>query len=348
MCRPHHPYKRRDHATWNKLHTDRANRLHDSRHHPKIPIISLLSPPTSLPKQDASEDSQLGRSVYSPYCCKLREVNASCEVCLGLSKNLMMLSAPTIVAGQIRQPAAAQFGVAGGKKKGSSFQELNEQAKKMQDDGGMGDLSKLMGDIDPKMLEEMVGLGGQLDEVMKMMASMSPEELEKQMKDAMEMLQSGDMMQNMLKHQEDILKTLEETGQIAPDELAKFKTDPEYFEQKMKESFEQMGALFSDPEMLKLATESMAGLGELYKDPSKMNDMMAEMMKDFGSDEKIEEVRQMFLESGDDLGAFGEMFNTPEMKEILSDPKKWRDTVKEGQQVFQGVGAGQGAGIDEL
>jgi len=99
---------------------------------------------------------------------------------------------------------------------------LNEQAKKMQDDGGMGDLSKLMGDIDPKMLEEMVGLGGQLDEVMKMMASMSPEELEKQMKDAMEMLQSGDMMQNMLKHQEDILKTLEETGQIAPEELAKF------------------------------------------------------------------------------------------------------------------------------
>jgi hypothetical protein len=218
---------------------------------------------------------------------------------------------------------------------------LNEQAKQMQEDGGLGDLSKLMGDIDPKMLEEMVGLGDQLDQVMKMMAEMSPEDLEKQMKDAMEMLQSGDMMQNMLTHQDDILKTLEETGQIDAEELARFKTDPEYFEQKMKESFEQMGALFKDPEMLKLATESMAGLGALYKNPEKMNEMMAELMQDFGTDEKIEEVRQMFLESGDDLGAFGEMFNNPEMKEIIRDPQKWRDTVKEGQKVFQGAGVGE-------
>jgi len=246
---------------------------------------------------------------------------------------------------------AAQFGVAGGKKKGSTFQELNEQAKKMQDDGGLGDLSKLMGDLDPKMLEELSGLGSQLDEVMKLMASMSPEELEKQMKDAMEMLQSGDMMKDMLKHQDEILKTLEQSGTVSAEELAKFKTDPEYFEQKMKESFEQMGALFNDPEMLKLATDSMAGLGELYKNPGKMNDMMAEMMKELGSDEKIEEVRQMFLESGDNsaMGAFGEMFNTPEMKEILNDPKKWRDTVKEGQKLMQGGGGvGQGAGIGEL
>ena len=91
------------------------------------------------------------------------------------------------------QPAVAQFGIPG-KKKGSSFQELNEQAKQMQAGeggaaGGMGDLSKLMGDLDPKMLEEMAQLGSQFDEVMKLMAQMSPEELEKQMKDAMEMLQ---------------------------------------------------------------------------------------------------------------------------------------------------------------
>lgn len=216
----------------------------------------------------------------------------------------------------------------------------------MQDDGGM-DLSKLMGDIDPKMLEEMAGLGDQLDEVMKMMAQMSPDELEKQMKEAMEMMQSGDMLKNMLEHQDDILKTLEESGQVEAEELAKFKTDPEYFEQKMKESFEQMGALFSDPEVLKLATDSMAGIGDMYKNPGKMNEMMAEMMQEFDSDEKIEEVRQMFLQSGDDLGAFGEMFKDPEMKAILSDPKKWRETVKEGQGLFQGQGAG-GARVGEL
>ena len=57
--------------------------------------------------------------------------------------------------------------------------------------GDLGDLSKMMGDLDPAMLEEMAGLGAQFDEVMKMMAEMTPEELEKQMKDAMEMMQSG-------------------------------------------------------------------------------------------------------------------------------------------------------------
>ena len=37
--------------------------------------------PIHFPKQDASEDSQLNRSVHSPHRCKLRDTNASCEVC---------------------------------------------------------------------------------------------------------------------------------------------------------------------------------------------------------------------------------------------------------------------------
>lgn len=244
------------------------------------------------------------------------------------------------------QPAVAQFGIPG-KKKGSSFQELNEQAKQMQAGeggaaGGMGDLSKLMGDLDPKMLEEMAQLGSQFDEVMKLMAQMSPEELEKQMKDAMEMLQSGDMMQNMLQHQDEILKTLEETGQIDAEELAKFKTDPEYFEQKMKDSFEQMGSLFKDPDMLKMATESMAGLKDMYQNPGKINEMMAELLGEFDDEDKIEEVRKMMLESPE-LSSLGEMFDGEDMKAILSDPKKFRETVKEGQAVLK-----KGAGVGEL
>ena len=99
-----------------------------------------------------------------------------------------------------------------------------------------------------------------------------------------------------------------------------------------------MGALLSDPVMLKVATKSMTGLGEWYKYPtSNMNDMVAEMMKDLGSDENIEEMRQIILESvtHDHAGAFGEMFNNPETKERLGDPQKWRDAVKEGQRAFQ-------------
>lgn len=210
------------------------------------------------------------------------------------------------------------------------------------DAGGMGDLSKLMGDLDPKMLEEMAALGSQFDEVMKIMAEMSPEELEKQMKDAMEMLQSGDMMQNMMQHQEEILKTLEETGQVDAEELAKFKTDPEYFEQKIKESFEQMGSLFSDPDMLKMATDSMAGLQDMYKNPGQINDMMSELMKDFDDDDKIEEVRKLMLESPE-FASMGDLFEGEDMKALLSDPKKFRETVKEGQGILT-----KGAGVGEL
>lgn len=240
----------------------------------------------------------------------------------------------------------AQFGL--GKKKGTSFQELNEQAKQMQDGGAgagagdLGDLSKLMGDMDPEMIEQMAQMGAQFGEAMKLMAEMSPEELEKQMKEAMEMFQSGDVMANMMEHKDEILKTLQETGQVDAEELAKFKTDPEYFEQKIKESFDQMTNLFSDPDMLKMATESMAGLQDMYKNPGKMNEMMEELMKDFDSDEKIEEVRKLLLDSPE-LGSFGERFQGEDMKEILNDPKKWRETVKEGRDVLN-----QGARVGEL
>jgi hypothetical protein len=151
-------------------------------------------------------------------------------------------------------------------------------------------------------------------------------------------------MQKMLQHQDEILKTLEETGQVDAEELAKFKADPEYFEMKMKESFDQMQQMFSDPDILKVASDSMKGMQDLYNNPGAMDSMMQELLSDFDDDEKIEEVRQMFL-TNPELGASGlkEMFEGAEMQEILQDPKKWRETVKEGQGFLnQGVGAGVG------
>lgn len=217
---------------------------------------------------------------------------------------------------------------------------------------GMDDLYKMMGDMDPKVIEEMAALGPKFDEVMDIMSKMSPEELEAQMKDAMDMMKSGDMMKNMMDQKDEILKALEETGQVDAEELAKFRADPEYFEQKMSESFEQMNQLFSDPNILKEATDNMAGLSDLYQNPGAMDEMMAELLQDFDDDEKIEEVRQMFLENPE-LGHPGlaQMFDSDEMKEILNDPKKWRDSVKEGQGLLnQGIGgdAPKGARVGEL
>jgi len=248
------------------------------------------------------------------------------------------------------QPTAAQFGL--GKKKGGSFQEMNEQAKGKDDGadaGGLAGLESLLGDIDPKALEEqMAGLGDYFDEVMELMGNMSPEELEKQMKDAMEMLSGGDMMEGMMGMQDEIIKTMEESGQVSAEELAKYKADPEYFEQKMKESFGQMQDLFSDPETMKAATDGIKGLTDLYQNPDQMGEMLQTLMGDFGNDEKIEEVRLQLLENPD-LGIPGlsEAFNNPEMQELLNDPQKWRESVKEGTSGF-GAGAADATGMGEL
>lgn len=244
------------------------------------------------------------------------------------------------------QPAAAQFGL--GKKKGATFQELNEKAKEMETGAGaagggdLGGLADMFGDLDPSQLEELAGLGDYFDEVMDIMGKMTPEELEKQMQDAMEMLASGDMMQNMLGMQDEIIKSLEESGQVTPEEVAKFKADPEYFEQKMKESFGQMQELFSDPETLKAATEGIKGISDFMQNPGKADELLEQLLGDFDNDEKIEEVRLQLLQNPDlGIPGLGDAFNTPEMKEILSDPKQWRDSVKEGKGLLSGAGVGE-------
>ena len=247
----------------------------------------------------------------------------------------------------------AQFGLGNKRKKAASFEELNEQAKAMQGGGaagGMPDLKRMqeMMGGDAKMMEQMAGMGAQMQEAMEMLSKMSPEELEKQMADALKMMTDGDMLKSMMEHSDDILATLEQTGAVPPEELAKFKSDPAYFEQKMQESFEQMQGIFNDPEILKAATETMGGLSEIMKNPGLMDDMFKSMMGDFDDDEKIEEARLKIL--SDPEGAhpmLKEMFQSDEMQELLKDPVKWRESVKEGQGMLLG-GAGGAAGVGEL
>ncbi|KAL3914763.1 MAG: hypothetical protein SGILL_005967 [Bacillariaceae sp.] len=270
------------------------------------------------------------------------------------------------------RPASAQFGVAGNRKKpgATNFQDLNEQAK--QKGGGLAgaggdmdalmasmgmdpaDLQKMMGEIDPKMLEELADLGPQFDEMMKVMGEMDPKELEQQMKQAMDMLSGSDLMAGMFDNKEAILKQLEEAGVVDAEELEKFKKDPEYFEQKMKEGFDQMKDMFSNPDMIKAATETMKATTDMYKNPDKMQEMLGSMMGDFEIDDaQIEEIRQMFLTDPNSnamlQGMIGDGGKTAEeMQDILKDPKKWRDNVKEGLGQLKAAGAGAGAGMGEL
>ena len=239
------------------------------------------------------------------------------------------------------QPAAAQFGVGGNKKKGSSFQELNEEAKQAQD--GM------MGADELAKLQQMYGGGAggagmdkQMEEAMEMLMQMSPEEMEQQMQAAMEMMTNGDMLETMMQSQEEILKTLEETQAVPPEELARFRADPEYFKEKMAETFDQMKDMFNDPEIMKVATESMGKMTQFLKDPDMLTDLMKELQADFSSDEQIEKARLELLSGSEDLPAIlKEQFESAEMQALLLDPKKWRDSVKEGAGMLGGASVGE-------
>ena len=245
------------------------------------------------------------------------------------------------------------------RKKASSFEELNEQAKKRVDnnnglgmDGG-GDmaaalqklmqgadtdqLQKLWKDAlqDPETMKQMEAMGGKFTEAMEELAKMTPEQLVSQMQEAMQMLTDDSMADRIVEQKEEVLKSLEQTGMVSPEELARFKSDPDYFESKMRESFNQMKGIFNDPQAMKEAINAMAGGGEKM-----MSDMAKMFSEGLDTDEKIEEARLEVLKNPDlmEHPMLKPMFDTPEFKEIIKDSEKWRESIKEGRKAFAGVG----------
>jgi hypothetical protein len=149
------------------------------------------------------------------------------------------------------QPSLAQFGLAG-KKKATNFQDLQEQAKKklndptagLLDSFGGGDLSQLQelwqdAMKDPEAMKQFEQMGDTFKQAMEQMSKMSPEELQKQMQSVLGMLGENDILEGVLKKKDEIIAQLEATHAVPVEELAKYKADPEYFELKMRESFEQ-------------------------------------------------------------------------------------------------------------
>lgn len=232
------------------------------------------------------------------------------------------------------QPAVAQFGIAGDKRRaGTSFQELQEMAKKnAKRDGEQPDLSNL-GDLltNKDALDNLAALGDQFGDAIKQMMNMSPEELAEQMQQAMKLMTDSDMIENVINSRDDVLKELEKTGAVPPEELEKYRNDPNYFEQKMREGFEQMGQMFSNPETLKTAAEAMKNMKGLMENPGMAEELMKDLNTKLNDDAEIEQVRLQLLGGNfESIPGFQDVFDMPEMKEILKDPKKWKDTVKEG------------------
>jgi hypothetical protein len=123
----------------------------------------------------------------------------------------------------------------------------------------------------------------------------------------------------------------------------------------MRDAFDQMKGIFSDPEVIKTAAETMKGMQEAFSDPA-IADLTKLLEEGLSDDTKIEEARLELLSDPALAGnpVIAAMFKEGEFQEILQDPKKWRETVKEGQAIFKetkGVGAAAGnigAGVGEL
>jgi hypothetical protein len=242
-----------------------------------------------------------------------------------------------------QHPAAAQFGI---KRKGTNFQELQKEAAAKERQGadptaamlenllggaggggGAGDLAKmqeLFADAlkDPETLKQLEQMGEQFTAAMDQLSKMSPEQLEKQMQAALSMLTEPEMVDTVIDQRDAILQQLEAAKTVPAEELARMKADPAYFELKMRESFDQMKDILSDPAYLKLATEAMGSI------KGGLKGLLGDSLASLNSDEKIEEARLEMLKGDNPLAKVFE--SSPEMKAILNDPQKWKETVKEG------------------
>mmetsp|Transcript_26841 Transcript_26841/g.60675 ORF Transcript_26841/g.60675 Transcript_26841/m.60675 type:complete len:284 (-) Transcript_26841:50-901(-) len=260
-------------------------------------------------------------------------------------------------------PCAAQFGVGANRRnKGgaSSFEELNklaaERASK-EDNGGldlsamMGDVEAMMKDMDPNQLQELMmegmkdpqmqemfeGMQGAMEELL----NMDPDQLKAQMNEAMAMLTSADMQQNILDQKDDVLALMEAQGTATAAEIAEYKANPESFQNAMTEAFGQMKEILNDPSALNAVVETLQGFGNIMKDPDAAMSKLGEVLQDaLSDDDKIEEARMQLLSDPSVAGnkAISDMFGSEQMKEILNDPVKWKKSVKEGQKMLTGGG----------
>ena len=262
---------------------------------------------------------------------------------------LLLLMQPNVVM--------AQFGVGAGRRQqqqqGGAFQEMQEMAKQQLGGagaGGMGDIQAMLEEAmkDPEAREYLESMGHNFEQAMEQLAKMSPDEMKKQMEDAMASLTDSSMIDAIVGQRDEVLKQLEMTKTVPAEELAKMKADPQYFELKMRESFGQIKDMFSNPEMAGYMTEAIKGMTEMF---SASGELFQEIEKlastgEFTDDSKIEEARIQLLK-GDFANnpLLSEMLGKDEMMDIVKDPVKFRQGVKEGQRA---LGLGAGAGVGEL
>ena len=142
--------------------------------------------------------------------------------------------------------------------------------------GGMQDLQKRIQEAmsDPETQKYLEQMGGQFAKAMEEMAKLSPEEIQAQMAQAFEVMQSGEMLGGLVEQRDQIIAQLETMGAIPADEIARMKTDPDYFELKMRESFDQMRDAFQNPDVL----NAISSLKDMMDSGDEVLDEMTKML----------------------------------------------------------------------
>ena len=187
---------------------------------------------------------------------------------------------------------------------------------------------------------------------MQELMNMDADQLKAQMEEAMNMLTSVDMQQNILDQKEEVLAMMEAQGTATPEEIAEYRANPAKFQEAMPEAFGQMKEIFADPKNMDTVVQMMKGFGGIMQDPQAAMSKLGGVLQDaLADDDKIEEARLQLLRDPNIAGnkAVSDMFGSEEMQEILKDPVKWRQSVKEGQKMLMGDGDGKGGiGMGEL
>lgn len=222
---------------------------------------------------------------------------------------------------------------------------------------GMGGDLKAMQEMmanamkDPETAKAINSMTENIQKAMGEMGNADPAALQAQMEEAMKLMASGDIMESVIDKKDEVLATLEQTGLVSADELAKYKADPNYFEEQMRGAFSQMKGLLDDPSLLSGAMEGMQGMQKAMEDPV-MKDLQDLLMADKVTDLQIETLRLKFLQQPDLLTS-NPMFAgmADEVKDEAVFQKGFMEARGAVKQMMEGAGAammGGGAGVGEL
>lgn len=243
---------------------------------------------------------------------------------------------------------------------GTTFEEVQERAQELDaadidafgnvgnimnqmGDMGLGDMGAMLEQVagNPELMQILEQLENSGGEAMKMLMEMDPEELASEMKKAMQSLTSPDMLQMMMENKDEVLSNLKASGFLSEEQLKDLEENPERLESQMKDAISQMNEVFEDPESLKQVTDVANSIVRALEDPDAeggLKNLMSKMLDVEQDDDKIEDARLQLLENPELAGTseLASLYNSPEMREILNDPVKWRETVKKGQGLLFG------------